>query len=150
MTFTARMPRSPILVLVLLALTPTACRHTPLSEARVRELAKIEYPADATDAGTLDIDVLTRGDRIVVVNRTPRRYENVRLWLDGRYVRSVTRIDIGSDNAWPLNTFINRYREPYPTGTLLRPEARQPPTMAQLHDPASGALHALTVVPEQE
>ena len=136
----------PALLLVLLP----ACRSTPLSDARVRELAKIQYPGEATDAGTLDIDVIPRGDRVVLVNRTPRRYQNVRLWLNGRYVRGVERIEIGSDNSWPMNTFINRYREPYPTGTLLRPEAREPLAMAQLHDPATNALHALTVVPEED
>ncbi len=121
------------------------CSTQHLDSPQAVELAKLKYPEEAQVGPALDIVVSTSGNDLRLANRTPRRYENMQLWLNRQYVRRVDAVVIGTDNEFSLPSFINSFREPFPTGGLLSPDERRPVVLAELYDPASNVRYPLTV-----
>lgn len=113
-----------------------------------RRLAQIDYPAEAEYGPDLDIVVRRDGDRLNLINRTPRVYRDVRLWLNQQYVRDVPRIEIGPGNRYTLTRWVNEHREPFPVGTLLAPDKAFPVVLAELIDLDTGLRHRLLVWPD--
>lgn len=138
-----------LLALLLLTLAP-AC--TPPLATTTREqraaLSQLPYPADASHGPDLDIVIKRDGKAIQLINRTARPYANSQLWLNQQYVRNVSAIRIGPDNRLALNRFINRHREPFPTGTFLAPDDAKPVLLAELYDPQTQLKHRLLVWPD--
>ncbi len=126
-------PRTIILLLALTAFL-TACQELPPIKLRlvnvadpdlVEAYAPLRFPGEGELGEDLDIVVRqTPGGAIVLTNREPREFENMRLWINRQYVTQVERIHIGDhpDNRIPLNRFVNRFGEPFPVGTFLAPE----------------------------
>lgn len=141
----------PILLLAAAALTLTAC-VPPLTvgqaERRAR-LAALDYPADAEYGPDLDVVVDREGSTVVLVNRTPAVYRDVRVWLNQQYVRELPRIEIGPGNRFDLTRWVNEHREPFPVGSLLAPEEAQPVLLAELFDPETGLRHRLLAWPDE-
>jgi len=123
----------------------------PLTMSQIEErkrLAQLDYPAQAEHGPDLDIVVRRDGDHLTLINRTARPHRDVRIWLNQQYVREVPMIAIGPDNRLGLNRFINQYREPFPVGTLLAPDAAFPVVLAELVNLDTGLRHRLLVWPD--
>lgn len=122
----------------------------PVSQQEERQrLARLDYPADAEHGPDLDIVVRRDGRHATLINRTPRTYRDVRIWLNQQYVRELAFIDIGPANKLDLTRWINEHREPFPVGTLLAPDKAFPVVLAELIDPATGLRHRLLVWPNE-
>lgn len=118
--------------------------------ALAAELSRIPYPKDAKLGADLDIVVIRDGRYAQLVNRTARSWTDVQIWLNQQYVGQVPAIAIGTDNTLDLVDFINQFGEPFPTGSLLRPEDAYPIVLAEIIDPATGLRHRLVVRPEEK
>jgi hypothetical protein len=113
----------------------------------VRALARTPYPQDATLGPDLDILVTPSRTAIDLVNRTPRNYRNVQLWLNQQFVGNAKEIVIGEgqQNRFTLESFINRRGDHYPVGGILSPDKGFPVVLAELFDPATGKRHRVVV-----
>ena len=140
------------LVGALMATGLSGCNALGLGRApqdeRVAQLAKLVYPKDSDRGQDLDILVVRQGASISFVNRTPRVYNDVEIWLNQQYVNTFSRIDIGqpqNNRDFNLAAFHNDYAEPYPIGSFLTPEKNLKLLVAELFDPATGLRHHLLV-----
>lgn len=111
----------------------------------VEELSKLAYPAQAKLGADLDILAVVQGSWLQLVNRTPRHYGALQLWLNQQWVGQVPAVRIGTDNEYDLSRFVNEFGEPYPSGDLLHPERALPLVLAELYDPATTLRHRLVV-----
>lgn len=127
---------------VLLLLSACTARTAVMDAA-----ATPPYPQQAAQGPDLDIVVVRHGDNIRLVNRTPRTYDNMELWLNQTYVRPIDHVAIGQDNVIALPEFINAYGEPYPVGSFLRPDRSRQLVLAEFHDREHGLRHRLVVQP---
>lgn len=137
---------------LLLAAVFTAGCAAPLSMSEEQErqrLAQLDYPADAEHGPDLDVVVRREGARLTFINRTPRAYRDVRVWLNQQYVREIAAIEIGPDNKFDLSRWINQHREPFPVGSFLAPDAAFPVVLAELIDLDTGLRHRLLVWPDE-
>ncbi len=126
------------------------CTASPKIDAtEVRQRAAMRYPEEAEAGEPLDIVAVRDGDRLRLINRTPRTYGAVELWLNHEYVGIVDHIRIGTDNTAHLPDFINRHGESFPTGSFLRPERSRPLVTAEIYDPTTDTRRALIVQPER-
>jgi len=117
-------------------------------QARIEQLSKLIYPKDSDRGQDLDILVIRKGASLTFVNRTPRVYNDVEIWLNQQYVNKLGKIEIGQprDNSdYNLAAFYNKHGEPYPIGNLLTPEKNLKLLVAELFDPATGLRHHLLV-----
>lgn len=105
------------------------------------------FPQETPVGPPLDVVVVRDGGGITLVNRTPRSYRNVDLWLNEQYVRRIDAIEIGVNPTLPLRTFVNRFGESFPIGSFLRPERSAKLVLAEIHDPAANVRHKLIVQP---
>lgn len=121
----------------------------PSREARER-LAELSYPEDAEYGPDLDMVVVRKGRLIELANRTPEIYEDVQLWINQQYVREIDEIDIGTDNLYHLNLFVNQYEESFPPGGFLRPDKGFPVVLAELYNPSTELRHRMNVQPSKE
>jgi len=130
----------------------TGCLSTKpnLPPQRIEQLAAMEYPADMPWGDDLDILVVRRGDRIQLVNRTPRQYQDVTLWMNQQYVRPIKQIDIGTDNTVDLRKMVSKHSEAYPVGNFFKPDKSMLLVQAELIDPTTGQRHRLAVQPPRE
>lgn len=114
-----------------------------LESEQLTQLASKPYPAQVALGEDLDILVIVDGAQMQLVNRTPRTYDKVELWLNQQYVGLVERINIGTDNQYNLHLFANRYQETYPTGSFLHPDRAFPVVQAEIHNPLTNTRHRL-------
>lgn len=129
----------------------TGCT-APLSMSEEEErqrLAQLDYPADAEHGPDLDIVVRREGQSVTFINRTPRAYRDVRVWINQQYVREIAAIEIGPGNRFDLNRWINEHREPFPVGSFLAPDAAFPVVLAEMIDMDTGLRHRLLVWPDE-
>jgi len=82
------------------ALALPACRPVRYEPA----LATRPYPQELGQGETIQVQVLNEGDVMVVINATPRRFVNVDLWLNQRYLCHVDRLSSGRDGAAAAST----------------------------------------------
>ena len=132
---------------IVMLLMMIGCHHRRVQEmdAAPKALHLFPYPSNVQFAGDLDVVARRDGGTLRLVNRTPRPYENVQLWLNQEYVALLKRIDIGPDNQFDLSQFINEYGEIYPIGGLLTPEKTRPVVLAEMFEPAGRTRHRLLV-----
>lgn len=121
---------------------------TMSQEEERQRLAQLDYPEDAEYGPDLDIVVRREGDRLTFINRTARPVRDVRVWLNQQYVRDLPAIEIGPDNRFALDRWVNEHREPFPVGSLLAPDAAFPVVLAELIDMDTGLRHRLLVWPD--
>ena len=96
------------------------------------DLSLIVYPKDTETGEDLDIVALKRGNRLTIVNRTPRAYHDLQIWLNQQYVGKIDHLAIGTDNVVYLNQCINEFGEPFPVGGMLNLEKSYPVVLAEL------------------
>ncbi len=129
--------------LLLAGLLLSGCRSAP--DATRAALAQQAYPADSTLGEPVDVLVVRHGGDIQIINRTPRSYDGMQLWLNQQYLGQPGLIRIGTGNRASLSRFINRFGESYPTGSMLTPEKSYPIVLAELYDPAAATRYPLVV-----
>ncbi len=138
------MLKSCMLIIGLLTLSGCSTWNSAaLEPEQVSQLAQTPYPQTAPLGDDLDVLVITHGRQLQLVNRTPRSYQNVQLWLNQQFVGNVETIAIGTDNTISLLYFINRYHETYPAGSWLHPDQAFPVVKAEIYDPAQKMRHRL-------
>ncbi|MFP4145675.1 MAG: hypothetical protein ACLFV3_11085 [Phycisphaeraceae bacterium] len=124
-----------------------ADRTPALSDELVRELAELSWPEDAQLGPALELTAARDDDAVEIANRSEQEFSDVQLWLNRQYVRPLPGFAPGERRRFRLDTFVNSFREPFPTGGLLTPEKARPVLMAHLYDPATDTLYPLTVLP---
>ncbi len=146
------MHRHPLLLTLLLSLAclPACANRPDLSRETIRRLAALDYPKDAERGDDLDVAVVREGKTIRLRSREPRGYPNAQLWLNQQYVRTPVTLPAAGGEEFTLTRFVNEHRERYPVGGFLRPDKSQELVLAELYDPRTKRLHAMTVVPEAE
>ena len=134
-----------------LSLSAMGCSSVGLGlhdQATVDKLAKLVYPSQSDRGNDLDILVVRTAGSIKLVNRTPRVYHNVEIWLNQQFVNLVPRLQISQssgDTHMSLTSFVNKHGQTYPIGGLLTPDLNQPLLIAELFDPATGLRHHMLV-----
>jgi hypothetical protein len=138
------------LVLVLLAAGACAslagCAAEPPNARTVTELSRLPYPKDAQRGDDLDIVARQKRGTLVLINRTPRGYDNVQIWINQQYVTRPRRIRTGVSpglNRFPLVRFIDQHGRSYPVAGPITPDRRFPVVLVELFDPATGRKHPL-------
>ncbi|MEM8782148.1 MAG: hypothetical protein AAGE65_04745 [Planctomycetota bacterium] len=135
-----------------------ACGATlPVGSAEQRErLAALRYPADARQGEPLQLEAIRDGKHLRFINREPREFRRVTLWLNQQYAGVAERIAPGSyenvgSNSVPLGAFINRYGEPFPTGNFLAPDDTQALVSVEMvfDDDDGSTRRPLTVWPDR-
>lgn len=120
------------------ALMLTGCvgQQATVDAGAAQRLAKMTYPSRMTLGDDLDI-VVTRDDHdVTLTNRTATAYRDAHVWLNQQYVGVIAVVPIGRAVRVSLQDFVNRHRERFPTGTLLRPESARDLLLAELIQPA--------------
>ncbi len=103
----------------------------PVGSAEQRQrLAQLQYPQDAQAGEPLHVEAIRDGQHLRFINREPREFRRVTLWLNQQYAGVAERIAPGSyesvsSNSLPLAAFINQHGEPFPTGSFLAPDDTQ-------------------------
>lgn len=141
-------PFSHRLFLLILMLSIPACapkKAKPVPE-RVALLAQLPYPDQTPVQGDLDILVERKGGKLKLINRTPRTFENVQIWLNHEYVAVVSAVAIGPNNLYDVKQFVNQHRQMFPVAGFLSPDRAFPVVLTELYDPASSQRYRLTVV----
>ncbi|MCC5828217.1 MAG: hypothetical protein JJU36_02105 [Phycisphaeraceae bacterium] len=149
------MARTPALFMLLMLPCVVACSGfqltDPVADPQSVAVARTLVYPDRSDRGPdLDIAVQQRGRELRIINRTPRQYSGLQIWLNRQYVAVLDRIDIGANPAVGMNRFVNVHGEPFPTPGLLTPERGQRLVLAEVFDPDTGLRHALWVQVEPE
>lgn len=139
-----------LIVAGLLGLPGCAQDQPVLDDPTASALAALRYPGKSPHGPDLDIIVTREGSAIRLTNRTARSYEGMQLWLNQQYVHEPQQVAIGGNQDMQLATFINRHREPFPTGTFLQPDLARPVISAELYDPVGNVRYRLTVQPDNE
>lgn len=139
------------LIVVTLLASPGCEQDQPvLDDPTAETLSALRYPGLAEYGPDLDVVVTRSGSHIRLINRTATRYEGMQLWLNQQYVQQAQAIEIGDNPQLHLATFINRHREPFPTGTFLQPDRARAVISMELYDPAANVRYRLTVQPDQD
>jgi len=115
----------------------------------VEHLASLAYPSDASYGDNLDLIAIKEGFNLRLVNRTPNVYRDLQLWLNQQYVHEVSRIEIGENNLYHLDTFINKHKESFPLGGFFTPEKAMPIILAELYEPYAKQRFRLVVQPNK-
>lgn len=136
---------------LLMLLTGCSIKTDPsLGDREVERLSAMQYPAEGEWGDNLDIVVVHKGDTVQLVNRTPRPYRGMTLWLNQQYVRPLDTIAIGPDNVIDLTTAVNEHGQSYPVGSFLKPDKRMLLVQAELVDPQTNLRHRLIVQPKPD
>ena len=123
-----------------------ACQSMPYRP----ELATDPYPRGQHVAATpVDIQVFRRGERLRVVNATLTDFEDVRLWLNRRYVCDVEAIPAGATVDLPLREFWDVWGGRPNPGGLFRRFDPTPIRIAQIQVDDESPLVGLVVIPAE-
>jgi len=115
------------------------------------QLATDPYPRQLhTPERIVDIEVFRDGDTLVLVNATPTSYQNVRVWLNQRFMLEVESIPAGQKTHLPLSGFWDRWGGSPERGGLLRRFDPTPIRLAQIEVDANSPLVGLVVIPAEE
>ena len=139
---------APVLMMAMLTLLAgVGCQgsHKLADPVLARDLSPLVYPKDAPLGEDLDIVVIRSNRQMELVNRMPRSYSDVTLWVNQQYVGRPVTIDVGSSLEVDLTQYVNKHGEEYPVGWLLGPDLRFPVHLVELFDPSTGKRHRLTV-----
>lgn len=143
-------PLTAVLCLISLTLAGCAAPEPVLDDPTADALSALRYPGRSTYGPDLDIVLTREGSKIRLTNRTARSYTGLQLWLNQQYVQHADRVAIGPNPQMKLATFINRHREPFPTGSFLQPERAKPVISAELYDPVADVRYRVLVRPDNQ
>src|SRR5205085_12113082 len=107
-------------------------------------LAGPAYPADKSQARTLDIQVVRTETRIRLTNTTARAYGRSRLWINRWYSRPIESLGVGQSIELRLNSFRDQYGEAFRAGGFFATRKPQRVALVQL-ETADGMLGLVAV-----
>jgi hypothetical protein len=135
--------------IALLAMTSVAAGCTAVRSDP--EKATRGYPFWLSQQETIQAQVLTDGDTMVVVNATTRDFREVDLWLNERYMLHVDRIAPGETRRFPLGGFWDSFGEGPNPGGLLRYYQPTPIRLVQIQiDDTQPLVGLVAVLPDAE
>jgi hypothetical protein len=115
------------------------------------QLATDPYPRRLhTPETVVDIEVFREGETLVLVNATATSYQNVRVWLNQRFMLEVESIPAGRMTRLPLSGFWDRWGGSPERGGLFRRFDPTPIRLAQIELDADTPLIGLVVIPAEE
>jgi len=118
--------------------------------ARYRpELARDPYPQRLHTTSTIDVQVFREDTVLVLVNATARSYENVRIWLNQRYVDDLAALPAGETVRMSLWDFFDERGEGLNAGGLLRTERPDRIVMVEMQVAEGQPLVGLMTIPDQ-
>jgi len=111
-----------------------------------------QYPHWLKQTETLPVQVLTEGETMVIVNATTRRFENIDLWLNERYVQRVDLIAPGENKRVAMADFWDIRGEAPNPGGLFRYYQPTPIRLVQIQtsDPNAPLIGLQAVLTEVE
>lgn len=130
----------------------TACTTLPPSGSagEVKGLAAMDYPDKAPHGEDFEV-IVTREDRCIRLNHMgTQTYRDGVLWINKQYACQLPILRVGTDNEVDLTTCINRHREPFPVGHLLRPDLDRRVVLVEWFDPAKNTRHRLVARPPRD
>jgi hypothetical protein len=130
-----------VVAIASLALT-SACQTVRSDPAK----ATRQYPFWLKQGETLPIQVLPEGESMIIVNATTRRFENVDVWLNERYLQHVDLIDAGENKSLSMADFWDIRGEGPNPGGLFRYYQPTPIRLVQIQTDANSPLIGLQAV----
>lgn len=137
-----RFALSALCVLALPAMLLPSCQTIRSDPAK----ATRQYPFWLKQVETLPIQVLPEGESMVIVNATTRRFENVDVWLNERYVQHVDLIAPGENKSLAMEDFWDIRGEGPNPGGLFRYYQPTPVRLVQIQTDATSPLLGLQAV----
>lgn len=138
--------RSSLATLLCAAVAASACSPIPYDAER----ATLPYPRRLhTTEGVVDIEVFRDGETLSFVNATTRSYENVRVWLNQRYMLEVESIPAGQTTRISLGGFWDRWGGSPERGGFLRRFDPTPIRLVELQLDDTTPLVGLVVIPAE-
>lgn len=117
--------------------------------AVAEQVSDLRYPGSSDFGGDLDIVLEVDGSKLRLVNRSPKAFDDVELWLNKQYVRVVNDIPVGDELKLPLRNFVDKHGRSYPYRTFLTPERGKRLVLGEIYDPKTGERHRLLVQLEE-
>lgn len=105
-----------------------------------------QYPFWLKQVETLPIQVLPEDESMVIVNATTRRFENVDIWLNERYVQHVDLMAPGESKTLSMADFWDIRGEGPNPGGLFRYYQPTPIRLVQIQTDATSPLIGLQAV----
>jgi hypothetical protein len=105
-----------------------------------------QYPFWLKQGETLPIQVLPDGESMIIVNATPRSFDNVDIWLNERYVLHVDRIAPGENKRLAMADFWDIRGEGPNPGGLFRYYQPTPIRLVQIQTDVTSPLIGLQAV----
>jgi len=136
---------APLIVMPMFTLS--GCVGPTKSRNYRMDLAKLIYPEDATYGEDLDIVLVNHGQHIELVNRTPKTYKDMQLWLNQQYVYPIHGIAIGTGQNYLLNAFTNLYEESFRPNSFRKIKSPTPVVLAEFYNPHTQLKHRISVLP---
>jgi len=90
------------------------------------------YPFELRQEQTLDIQVFLNPSTIEFTNTTATAFGPSRVWLNQRYGRDIDGLDVGETLVLDLETFRDRFGDPFPGGGFFATELPERLVLAQL------------------
>ena len=125
----------------------SGCTRMGISKELRAELGNLQYPKDAEYAPNADLVAVRNGSNLHIANRTARRFAGMQLWINQQYVYPIGDVEIGTMNPVDLDACTNKFEQPFPEGSFLRPEAGFPVVLAELYSPQSNLKYRINVQP---
>lgn len=115
------------------------------------ENATVPYPRRLhTSEGVVDIQVFRDGETLTLVNATTTSYQDVKLWLNQRYVQQLASLPAGGRVEVSLSGFWDRWGGSPERGGLLRRFDPTPIRLAELQIDDAAPLVGLVVISAEE
>lgn len=96
-----------------------------------------DYPFEAKQETTLDIQVVRRGTRVTMTNTTATNFGPTRLWLNRRFSFPIAKWEIGETLDLPLKDFLDEFGERFRPGGFFAAEAPDTIVHAQIEVPSA-------------
>lgn len=139
------MIRTVFIPMLLLAAALVSCEH----QRYFPELACPPFPEHLHEANAVDIQVFREGTSIELVNATPRRYRDFKLWVNQRYMKRVDQLAPGETLRLSLWEFYDERGELMNAGGFFRTHEPDPVRMVQIQIDDETPLIGLVAVRQE-
>lgn len=101
------------------------------------------YPFELRQERTLDIQVFLNPSTIEFTNTTATAFGPSRVWLNQRYGRDIDALGVGETLVLDLETFRDRFGDPFPSGGFFATDLPERLVLAQLETTVGGSSSIL-------
>ena len=110
-------------------------------------MATRSYPQALSQGDTIQAEAYRDGERLVIVNATPRAYADFDVWINQRYMHHVDEIAAGETLHLDITGFFDAWGETPVPGGFFRTEAPTPIVLVQFQLDRTQPLLGLVTVP---